>query len=315
MRFRIGAAVAALIVAVLSTGGLVPGAAAPASAAPRAHASHLSAASAVSAASVASPSGCHTVFQPPNNWVVVCDHGSGSGGSGGGGSGGSGGGKVTCSFTPLTPAQIHFAGLPKPPKGEIWASIACPGRNPFGGVTLISRGTRVPVVTPQQLMEIAWNDLKIPVVRPATAPPRGAKGLVGLPEWFWVARGAPSGNCTGQVWQVVRCTVQAGPVWATVTATPYRLSFDPGGGLSGSSCPGPGTPYRRGGSTACSYTYNQSSAAQPGGKYAAAITVTWRVTWTGSGGVGGTLAAAHQVTTGFSLRVAEGQAVVTGTGR
>ena len=63
--------------------------------------------------------------------------------------------------------------------------------------------------------------------------------------------------------------------------------------------------------TGCFYTYDQSSARQPGGAYQAAVTVTWVVTWTGSGGTGGTVNAGLQVAVPISVRVAEGQALVT----
>jgi hypothetical protein len=275
---------AALIVAALS----VPGAT-PARAVTAAAAGHAAAAS----------GGCHEVFQPPNSWTVVCDNGSSRGGHPGSG----GGGKFTCSIQLLTKSQVKFLGLPDPPKGEHWAAITCPGKQPFGGVTLVSRnGT--PAVTPQELMEVARSELKVPVLRPGLAPPLPRKGLVGLPEWYWIPNG----------WRPVNVTVSAGPVWATVTATPVSLSFDAGGGQPGSSCTGPGVAYHRGGRTDCSYTYTRSSATQPGGKYAAAVTVTWRVSWTGSGGTGGLLDPGLQIAFPFSLQIAEGQALVTGTG-
>jgi hypothetical protein len=302
MRFRAGPALTALrraapiagvlIAAVLVlTALMVPGAAPAASAAP-------ASASAAAASASAASGGCHEVFQPPNSWVVVCGNGSSSGGGSG-----SGGGRFTCSIQLLSKAQIKYLGLPPPPKGEHWAAITCPGKQPFGGVTLVSRGGR-PAVTPQELMEVARSELKVPVLRPATAPPLHRKGLVGLPEWYWIPHG----------WRPISVTVTAGPVWATVTATPVSLAFDAGGGQPGSSCSGPGVPYRRGGHTGCSYTYTQSSATQPGGKYAAAVTVTWRVSWKGSGGTGGMLDSGLQIAFPFSLRIAEGQALVTGTG-
>jgi hypothetical protein len=279
MRFRAGPLLLALSLAALIVAALTGPGAAPARAA-------------------ASSGGCHEVFQPPNSWTVVCDNGSSSGGHAG-----TGGGKFTCSVQLLTKAQVKFLGLPDPPKGEHWAAITCPGKQPFGGVTLVSRnGT--PAVTPQELMEVARSELKVPVLRPATAPPLPRKGLVGLPEWYWIPNG----------WRPINVTVSAGPVWATVTATPVSLSFDAGGGQPGSSCTGPGAQYRRGGHTGCSYTYTQSSATQPGGRYAAAITVTWRVSWTGSGGTGGLLDPGLQIAFPFSLQIAEGQALVTGTG-
>ncbi len=109
-------------------------------------------------------------------------------------------------------------------------------------------------------------------------------------------------------------TASAAGVWATVTATPLRLTFYPGGGLGDSSCAGPGAAYSRvrAASTACTYTFGQSSALQPGGAYRASVAVTWRVTWTGSGGSGGLINPAKQIGYPFALRVAEGQALVRG---
>jgi len=290
-RAALGAApvLAAVTIAVLTLAAIaVPGGAARAAAA---------------RAAAPAGGGCQEVFQPPHSWVVVCGNGTTTGG----GPGKGGGGKYTCTLTPLSKAQIKFLGLPDPPKGKKWAAITCPGKQPFGGVTLVS-GAGVPAVTPQELLQVAESELTIPVLRPGTAPPRGREGLTGLPEWFWIPAG----------WRPVKVTVSAGPVYATVIATPDQLSFQPGGGLTGSGCAGPGTPYRKGATTACSYTYDQSSAGQPGGAYAASVTVTWRVTWTGwspaSGQVGGVLRGAMPVAFPFALRVAEGQALVTGDG-
>ncbi len=110
--------------------------------------------------------------------------------------------------------------------------------------------------------------------------------------------------------------MSAGPVWASVTAVPVGLTFAPGGGLSPVSCAGPGTAYnpRRPAAaqhTDCSYTYVQPSVGQPGHAYQASVTVTWRVSWTGSGVAGGLLDAALPVTVDFAVPVAQGEALVT----
>jgi hypothetical protein len=158
-------------------------------------------------------------------------------------------------------------------------------------------------------MQMAWKELRVPVLKPQTAPKLGADGLVGLPEWYWIPRG----------WRSYSKTVAVAGVSATVTATPEikgGLSFDPGGGLTGSSCQGPGSAYTPGASSACTYTYDQSSATQAGGAYAAGVTVTWNVTWFGTG-VPVTPLDTLPVTYPLTLKVAEGQALVTqnGTGR
>ena len=311
VRFRLGAALTALGLTALALTGLAwPASASTGSITSRAVTSGSGAVSTHGAVSTdAAPAGCHEVFQPPSTWVVVCSSPGGPGGSSGGGGGGGGGGGLTCSLQPLSAGQMHFLGLPKPPAGDEWAAVTCPGKQPFGGVTLVSKNTSVPKITPRQLAQYARSQLRFPPLRLATAPPRGKDGLVGLAEWFWVA---------ARDWATIRTAVaRAGPVWAQVTATPVSLSFDPGGGLAPVSCAGPGTPYRRGARTGCSYTYQQSSAAQPGGRYGVTVTSTWQVSWRGGVGPaatqGGPLPGWHG-TMVFALKVAEGQALVTRTG-
>lgn len=168
--------------------------------------------------------------------------------------------------------------------------------------TGICNSPAVPVITPAQLAQQSWNSLELPLPDARTAPPRGAQGLVGLPEWVWVPRGQ---------WRPLSKQATAGGVWAQVTATPKQMTITPGAGLPTVSCAGPGTAYdpNRPASvqqTDCSYTYRTSSATQPGGAYQVTVTVVWGGSWTGSGGAGGTLPAISRSTT-FALRVAEGQ--------
>ena len=84
--------------------------------------------------------------------------------------------RSACTLQPLAPAQISFLGLPKAPQGEEWAAVTCPGKQPFGGVTLVSKATGVPRITPRELMEYARGLLHIPATAPATAPPRTRTG-------------------------------------------------------------------------------------------------------------------------------------------
>jgi hypothetical protein len=240
---------------------------------------------------------------------VPCSSGSGTGGAGGGAGGGS---TVTntCTFVPLDETQARNLGLSwPPPNGQHWALMSCIGGATTTGTqaVLISNATGVPQVTPKQLLVQALGDLSVPYLRPATAPPRGTAGLVGLPEWFWI----PAGE-----WRSRSVTVTAGPVWATAVAAPIGLAFRPGAGLTAVSCAGPGAAYdRRKPSvqqhTDCSYTYEQPSAGQPENVYHASLTVTWRVTWTGSGGAGGVLDAALGIPVGFTIPVAQAEALVT----
>jgi hypothetical protein len=245
--------------------------------------------------------------------AISASAGSNSGGGKHGSAGGStGGGTIatnTCATTVLDQSQAQHLGLSWPPPiGHSWALMLCLGGVIGAGpqVILVEGPTGAPAVTPRQLLVTALGELRVPHLDPATAPPRGRPGLVGLPEWFWIAASS---------WHARTVTVTAGPVWATVTATPLDLTFQPGAGHP-VTCTGPGTAYdprepaamQR---SACSFTYLRPSAGQAGNAYSASVTVNWRVSWTGSGGVGGILDAALPVAVSFSLPVAQGEALVT----
>ena len=236
--------------------------------------------------------------------LVPCWFGAGAGEGSGGGNGSTL--NDTCTFTALDEAQAESLGVSwPPPRGKHWALMDC-GAGTARQALLVPNGTSAPPVTPQQLAH-ALGGLDVPYLRPATAPPRRTDGLVGLPEWFWV----PASD-----WHMRSVTVAAGPVWATVTAAPLSLTFQPGAGLSPVTCPGPGASYNRHKPAAqqhtnCSYTYLQPSAGLPGNAYRASVTVTWRVTWTGSGGAGGVLDPGLAVPVSFAIGVAQAEALVT----
>lgn len=214
-----------------------------------------------------------------------------------------------CSTTVVSNAAALLYGLPAPPSGKAWAILDCGGISVTAAARFVLVNSARPQVKPQELALEAYGELVVPILVPGTAPPRGKDGLVGLPEWFWV----PAAS-----WHPVQKTVRAGPVWATVTATPTGLTFDPGGGLSPVSCEGPGAAYDKDESpdvqsTDCDYTYLQSSANQPGGVYQATLNVTWRVSWIGSGGGAGVLRNALAVASPFAIDVTQAEALVTGS--
>ena len=83
-------------------------------------------------------------------------------------------------------------------------------------------------------------------------------------------------------------------------------------------CRGPGTPYAGGADPAaasptCGHTYTRSSAGQPGAAFRVTVTVTWDISWRGTGGAGGTLPPLFTAATA-RFRVAESQAVNPGGG-
>jgi hypothetical protein len=241
---------------------------------------------------------------------VPCSSGSGNGGDNGSGGGGASTVNNSCSITVLDKAQARDLGLSwPPPTGQSWALLDClwGPTGPIPQAVLVSNATGAPAITPHQLLVSALGELQIPYLGPRTAPPRGHAGLVGLPEWFWI----PADD-----WHARDVTVSAGPVWASVTAVPVGLTFAPGSGISPVSCAGPGAAYNRRKPAAvqhtdCSYTYVQPSVGQPGNAYQASVTVTWRISWTGSGGAGGLLDAALPVPVGFAVPVAQGEALVS----
>ncbi len=172
----------------------------------------------------------------PVNFTWICVYNGNGGGSPGSGGGS---GTVTCTYTKASPGVLQRAGIGPPARGYQWDIMTCPGSNagPLGGqLVQVSTTTGTPAISPFDLFKIAIGELSVPTLAAATAPPRGKDGLVGLPEWYWVARGQ---------WHPASVTVRAGPVWATATASPTALSYVPGGGMGSVSCRGPGTPFDR----------------------------------------------------------------------
>ena len=144
-----------------------------------------------------------------------------------------------------------------------------------------------------------------PVIRSSPAP--GALQLTRLPVWLLVAANA---------WQPQSKTAQVPGEAVTATATPVSAAWAMGDGTT-VTCKGPGTQYAGGNPAAasptCGYTYDQSSARQPGGAYRVTVTITWDITWQGDGGAGGVLAPLRTVAA-VEFRVAESQALDTSSG-
>jgi hypothetical protein len=220
--------------------------------------------------------------------------------------GGGGGGGSTCFLETLAAAfgantTISDA-YPEAPPGYMWLVQVCGGL-PLA-INLYKLGG---ALTPVLLAQQAYKELSPPVPAVTTAPPAGQEGLVGLPEWFWV---------NAADYHPITKTVTVGGVSATVTATPGKISFNPGDGQGTVECDGPGTPYDSAEppasqSSDCTFLYSEPSTGQPGSAFMATITVTWSATWTGTGGVGGPLGAIQRHTT-IALRIAQGETVITG---
>lgn len=210
-----------------------------------------------------------------------------------------------CATSPSNPGGTSGGGSNQNGGGGGGSGGGCPAVTPGNQACLfLPKIAYLPAVTPGQLAQQAYNTLALPKPDVQTAPPRGQDGMVGLPEWVWVPQAQ---------WKPVSVTARAGAVWATTTATPSRISIDPGSGLGPVSCAGPGTAYdpsrpAAGQQPSCSVTYQSSSAGLPGSAYAVQVQIVWSITWVGSGGAGGVLPDLP-TTTQFNLRIAEGQSV------
>ncbi|MEU8196248.1 hypothetical protein AB0C10_20925 [Microbispora amethystogenes] len=155
-------------------------------------------------------------------------------------------------------------------------------------------------VTPEQLARRAYKLIPIAPPTVLTAPPRGQNGLVGLPQWFFLA---------DRQWAPKSKRLHIGGVWAAATATPERMTISTGDGQT-LTRDGPGTAYDTTRpadqqSSTCSHTYQHPASA-----YRVTVSVTWSGTWRGSGGTGGTLPPITKSVT-FPIRVIEAQALVT----
>ena len=171
------------------------------------------------------------------------------------------------------------------------------GADPAAGA---GAGPVVPLITPGDLAQQAFNTMQLPEPEVRLSPDSGPGRyqLVGFPTWWWVENFEPVTQRTA-----------AGAVWAQVTATPLYSTFDGGNGDQPVLCDGPGLPWRHGLPEnlpgACAYSYQR-----PAETVTATVTVTWQVTWVGSGDTAGELPLVR-LSTAQPVTVYERQAVVT----
>lgn len=166
---------------------------------------------------------------------------------------------------------------------------------PLSFGTLVARtafrpnGAAGVTVTPAQLAQQAVAQVKVPEPTFERSPSAGNsdRGVpytwVNLWTWFWTSP---------QTWRPVSRTARVGPVWATVTARPDRLVFDPGDGGRPVECAGPGRAWQpadgqsKPSGGGCGYLYKHVTGD---GLLTATVSIRWTVTWVGSGGSGGAL--------------------------
>ncbi|MFJ6571602.1 hypothetical protein ACIQNU_29775 [Streptomyces sp. NPDC091292] len=167
-------------------------------------------------------------------------------------------------------------------------------------------------VTPEILAALAYNQIELPNTEVTLAPENVTK--VNLPTWAWLdkAKFKP-------VSVTARLAIGGLNIEATTTATPRSLKLEPGtsdaklhpgSGECGFGADGSiGTPYQRGdaGKTPpCGLTYLRSSGADA---YQLKATVTWDISWTGTGNPNATNLPAGTFGTEQAITVEEIQSI------
>jgi hypothetical protein len=159
----------------------------------------------------------------------------------------------------------------------------------------VEHGDAPPVqnaVTPQILAELAYNRIQLPTTEVTLAPEATTK--VNLPTWAWLDK--------AEFKEVsVTAALNAGGfnIQATTTAKPVSLKLEPGtpdaetypasGECAINDDGSIGEPYERGKAEQqppCGIRYLRSSGD---GTFKLQATVTWDITWAGSGSAGGDL--------------------------
>lgn len=225
---------------------------------------------------------------------------------------------VTCSYTLDTSNQAShsgdYPGLGDPGRTEgtegSYYYRSC--SNGAQGIVWVGKGQPAPggpayVVTPAQLAQEAVNRLQLPqpTVHRSPAETNDYEGSpftwVNLWTWFWTDAAS---------WAPQTQTTSVGPVSATVVARPVGLQFEPGGiGEDAVRCPGPGRAWgdadgNDAPSSGCGFRYTHVTD----GVVTSRLGILWQVTWTGSGGTGGTLPMMQTVTKA-PLQVLQAQVV------
>ncbi|MFF4347745.1 hypothetical protein [Streptomyces sp. NPDC001530] len=183
-------------------------------------------------------------------------------------------------------------------KGYFWRSVAPDDTDPdswdCGRIMFWQDGNTVPKVpnapTAKTLAEYAYDQVKIPNTEIELKPE--GKSTVNLPTWIWLDKG------TFQE-VTVRAELPNTDLWAETTAKPVALHLEPGtddaetfpasGECTFNDDASIGTPYKTGDADKtppCGITYLRATNGQP---YQLKASVTWQITWEGTGGTGGPL--------------------------
>jgi hypothetical protein len=181
-------------------------------------------------------------------------------------------------------------------KGYFWRSVAPDDTDPAswdcGRIMFWQDDNTVPKIphapTAKTLAEYAYDKVKIPDTK-IELKPQG-KSTVNLPTWVWLDKGTFQDV-------TVRAELPNTGLWAETTAKPVALHLEPGtddaetypasGDCTFKDDGSIGTPYKTGDADKtppCGITYLRATSGEP---YRLKASVTWQITWKGSGGTGG----------------------------
>ncbi|WP_328319013.1 hypothetical protein [Streptomyces sp. NBC_00388] len=145
---------------------------------------------------------------------------------------------------------------------------------------------RPDAITPKMLAELASAHTTVPDTQVTLAPAGGTK--VNLPTWAWLDKAE---------FKPVSVTAYVPGVSATTTAKPVSLKLEPGtddaelhpgsGECTFNADGSIGTPYKAGEASKtppCGITYLRASGSN--GPFKLRATITWNITWTGTGNPG-----------------------------
>ncbi|WP_330307012.1 MULTISPECIES: hypothetical protein [unclassified Streptomyces] len=144
--------------------------------------------------------------------------------------------------------------------------------------------------TPDVLAAYAYDKIKVPETEVELKP--ATKSIVNLPTWVWLDKGTFK--------EVkVRAELADAGVWAETTAKPVALHLNPGtedaetypasGDCKINDDGSIGTPYTQGDADKtppCGITYQRATNGKP---YQLTASITWQISWEGSGGAKGDL--------------------------
>ncbi|MGA5418321.1 hypothetical protein [Streptomyces pseudogriseolus] len=189
-------------------------------------------------------------------------------------------------------------------EGMFWAAVENPNepdllkRNSCNDLPFwVDNGEAPPpqyeeAVTPEILAALAYQHMQLPDTEVSLAPEQTTK--VNLPTWAWLDKAV-----FDDVQATAAINVPGFNIEATTTARPVSLTLEPGtddavtypasGECTINDDGSIGEPYARGKADRtppCGITYLRSSG---GGTYNLQATITWDISWTGTGGAGGDL--------------------------